>query len=101
MVALLLLVVAGSGTVACLDGHGETVAVTSASHDLSCPPREGHVHARPLTALAVRSEESPATPDLPSSAVRVLSPAAQEKARSLPAARSGHRRLVELCVSRT
>ncbi|AGM06220.1 hypothetical protein [Amycolatopsis keratiniphila] len=101
MVALLLLVVAGSGTVACLDGHGEAIAVTSASHDFSCPPREGHVHARPLTELAVRSEESPATPDLSFPAVRVLSPAAQEKARSLPAARSGHRILVELCVSRT
>ncbi|MFJ4102843.1 hypothetical protein [Amycolatopsis japonica] len=98
MVALLLLVVAGSGTVACLDGHGE-VAATSTSHD--CPPREGHVHARSLTVFAVRSEESSSTPDLPSPVPRVLSPAPQEKTRLLSAGRSGHRTLVELCVSRT
>ncbi|MER6668657.1 hypothetical protein ABT256_29160 [Amycolatopsis japonica] len=96
VVALLLLVVAGSGTVLCLEGHGEAV-----SHDFSCPPREGHVHARSLTALAVRSEESPSTPDLPSPAARVLSPVPQEKTRLLSAGRSGHRTLVELCVSRT
>ncbi|WP_241832667.1 hypothetical protein [Amycolatopsis sp. CB00013] len=101
VVALLLLVAAGSGTVACLDGHGEAVAVTSAAHDFSCPPREGHVHARSLTALAVRSEESPSTPDLPSPAARVLSPVPQGKTRLLSAGRSGHRTLVELCVWRT
>ncbi|WP_172843496.1 hypothetical protein [Amycolatopsis keratiniphila] len=98
MVALLLLVVAGSGTAVCLDGHVEADA-TSASHD--CPPREGHAHPGSLSALAVRSEESPSTPDLPSPVPRVLSPVPQEKTRLLSAGWSGHRTLVELCVSRT
>ncbi|WP_200882697.1 hypothetical protein [Amycolatopsis sp. MJM2582] len=98
MVALLLLVVAGSGAVGCLDGHVEAAA-TSASHD--CPPREGHAHARSLTTLAVRSEESPSAPDLSSSTVGVVSPVPQGKTRLLSAGRRGYRTLVELCVSRT
>ncbi|RSN22182.1 hypothetical protein DMC63_10205 [Streptomyces sp. WAC 05977] len=99
---MVLLVVAGSGAVGCLDdGHGDALAVASASHDSSCPPREGHVHARPLDAVAVRSEESPPVPAVPPHSDSGFSPVVQENTRLLPVIRSGPRILVELCVSRT
>ncbi|RSN61265.1 hypothetical protein DMH01_18770 [Amycolatopsis sp. WAC 04182] len=98
---MLLLVVAGSGAGGCLDGHGDALAVTSVSHDSSCPPREGHVHARPLTAVVVRGDESSPVPDLPPRSAPVDSPVVQGNTRLLPVDRSGTRILVELCVSRT
>ncbi|WP_233224165.1 hypothetical protein [Amycolatopsis sp. BJA-103] len=103
VVALLLLVVAGTQAYGCLDGPGETAVVAAASHDSSCPPSEGHLHSRPLAAVAVRSDASPSTPDSlpPLASSPVLSFPVRERPRSIAFDRSGPRILTELCVSRT
>ncbi|MBB5857835.1 hypothetical protein ACFQ05_19690 [Amycolatopsis umgeniensis] len=103
MVALLLLVVAGTQAYGCLDGHGETAVLAAASHDSPCPPSEGHVHSRPLSAVAVRSEGSPSIPDSvpPLSVSRVFPDFTEGSPRSPAFDRSGPRILTELCVSRT
>ncbi|MFK0245377.1 hypothetical protein ACIQUM_11810 [Amycolatopsis azurea] len=103
VVALLLLIVAGTQAYGCLDGHGEAAPVAVASHDSSCPPNEGHLHSRPLSAVAVRSDHSPSTPDSLPLLVpgRVFSAVTEERPRSLSFERGGPRILAELCVSRT
>jgi len=100
---LLLVVVAGTQAYDCLDDHGESAAVTAASPDSSCPPNEGHLHSRPLSAVAARSDHSPSTPDSlpPLMPGRVFSAVTEESPRSPAFERSGPRILAELCVSRT
>ncbi|WP_245191885.1 hypothetical protein [Amycolatopsis azurea] len=103
LLALLLVVVAGTQAYDCLDDHGESAAVTAASPDSSCPPNEGHLHSRPLSAVAARSDHSPSTPDSlpPLMPGRVFSAVTEESPRSPAFERSGPRILAELCVSRT
>ncbi|MEV7552246.1 hypothetical protein AB0N89_21765 [Amycolatopsis sp. NPDC089917] len=102
MALLLLVVVAGTQAGGCLDGHGEA-AVEAGSHDSSCPPSGGHLHPRPLSAVAVRSDDSPSIPDSvpPPAPGRVFPGPIQESPRPLASPRSGPRILAELCVSRT
>ncbi|GAB3742620.1 hypothetical protein GCM10027598_74680 [Amycolatopsis oliviviridis] len=101
---MLLLIVAGTQAYGCLDGHhGEAAPVAVASHDSSCPPSEGHLHSRPLAAVAVRSDDSPSLPDSPPPLIpgRVFRFVAGESPRSVALDRSGPRILAELCVRRT